>query len=185
MENQLLQGSWEVQNYEEAELHLDLSFAYLDSSVFLCQGMTDEVFRESYGRGKVVLSNSFHAVELFLKAAICKKGKKTPGHHKLRELADEYEALYPQEEYKFDIPLLINYAGFEPDEVEKLKKQEPPIDQHHRYHTDKSGEPWSGAFGFESSGMLEILLSIKKDFERLVKPIFGDIIADKCVKSTC
>ena len=164
---------------EEHELFLDLSLSYLDSAIFLCEAMVHSEFIETYSRGKVVLSNSFHAVELFLKSAISKSGIKPPGHHDVRKIAQLYQELYPNEDFKWDIPFLIEYLGFKPEDREKYLKNEPPIDQQHRYHTNKKGQKWYGVFGFEAKGMLSELKAIDKDIKKLIEPIFGKTTANK------
>lgn len=81
--------------------------AYLDSAAHLCKMLKRSSRKSSYPRGTVVLFLTFHAVELFLKAAILQKSPNEGLHHNVEHLVNRYLSLYPGKKYAFDIPFKI------------------------------------------------------------------------------
>lgn len=121
----------------------DPAKAYLDASITLCSQMLNGDFKSSYSHSRVILSLAYHSIELFLKGAILKKtGKAATKGHELDNLEQEYLRLYTDDEFAFDVPFNTEYLGFSRKQIEDLRKQEPPLDQTFRYHTDLSRSTW-------------------------------------------
>lgn len=77
-----------------------MALAYLDSAQSLCQIMENDVDTATYEKGAVVLFLTAHGLELFLKGAILHKSpQETFKHHRIEELHNRYQTLYPQSPY--------------------------------------------------------------------------------------
>ena len=145
------------------------ALAYLDSAERLCRTLARSHRKATYARGSVVLYLDAHAVELFLKGAILHKKPTERFGHNLEHLFDRYNKLYPAKKYRFELPFGAGYDGLSKSEIITAKSVSPPTDQLYRYPQDKDGKPWPGLFAFEANSFLEVLRSLRVDFERLFK----------------
>ena len=145
--------------------------AYLDSAARLCKALKRSTRKLSYPRGAVVLSLTFHAVELFLKAAILQKNLKGKLHHDIERLESTYRLLYPEGQFQLDVPFKTEFLGFQSEEIAK-KRLALPQDQLNRYPCNKSGRNWGGVFAFEAISFLPVIEQLQRDFERLRSLIF-------------
>lgn len=110
---------------------------------------------------------SYHSVELFLKGVILLKNPNERLHHNVEQYYKRYKNLYPGKKFRFDLPFTTNYTGFEPEEIEKLRKNTPSQDQTNRYPIDKNGEEWNGIFSFDPDSFLKIISKLKENFKRI------------------
>lgn len=150
--------STEIAGHNEADLHYALCTANLEGAQQLCRDMIDGGFPASFSHATVIMSLVHHGVELFLKYAISKAGKKTPNIHYIRGLLEEYYTAYPDESFRLDLPFVTQFLGYTEEEVQKLVKEEEldknRTDQMGRYHCDKSGQPWEGTHAFIPASFL-------------------------------
>ena len=158
-------GSWEIEHLDNPELFHDLAVGYLDTSIVATRAMVYGAFLPRFSHSRVVLSMAHHAIELFLKGAILRAtGDKKCSGHLLKDLYKRYVELYPEPELHFDLPFGFDYVGFAPEQIAKMRKDEPPQDQMYRYHTNLHGERWGGACGFDAGPYLQTLESLRKSF---------------------
>jgi hypothetical protein len=160
-------GDWQIGNLPMPFQFMAFAEAYLDSAARLCKLLCRSARKCSYPRGAVVLFLTYHAVELFLKAAILHKYPAEVLHHNIEQLHNRYQTFYPEKRYKFDVPFKTEHLGFEPSEIAEKKRSTPPKDQINRYPSNKKGEAWSGVFGFEPDLFLSLIDRLQGDFARL------------------
>jgi DNA-binding MarR family transcriptional regulator len=169
-------GSWDTENLSSSEQFADLAHAYLDCSILLCCEMSKKSFSATFSRGRVILFLSLHSVELFLKGAILKRSPSVAlNTHALRDLQSNYNKLYTEDRFRWELPFKTEYLGFTAQEVKTMLKSERPLDQMYRYPINRKGNPWPGVVGFEAKEFLRKLQNIKEDFCRLEKQIFASI----------
>jgi hypothetical protein len=154
--------------------------ANLESASVLCARLRTEANHATYAHGAVIMSLTFHSVELFLKAAILRKDSKEKCNgHDLDRLKNQYADLYPEPNYDFDI-LFSRQAPDTRDldpqiskelahafRLSKEKAKEVPTDQLHRYPTNKNGMPWAAVLGFEPNSFFCEIQRLKNDFVRI------------------
>lgn len=149
----------ELAGLNEADLHHSLCVANLDGARRLCNDMIDGTFSASFSHASVVMSLLHHGIELFLKYAISRSGKKVPNHHYIRGLLADFNAAYPSDKHSLELPFITQFLGFSEDEIKELIKEEQHdknwTDQMARYHIDRSGSPWEGIQAFSPTSFLE------------------------------
>ncbi len=165
-------GSWQIDNSKIPLQFVLFADAYLDSAIRLCRVLKRSTRKLSYPRGAVVLFLAFHAVELFLKAAILEKNPKEKLHHDIEQLEVTYRSYYPEKQFLFAVPFKTEFLGFQPEEIIK-KKPVLPQDQLNRYPCDKKGRDWGGVFAFDPVSFLPVIEELQHDFKRLRNHIFG------------
>jgi hypothetical protein len=162
---------------------LAYSEAYLESAGHLCGILAATPAESNYPRSAVVLSLTFHGIELFLKAAILEKAPNEQfSDHNLDHLGKRYEKLYPAKKHTFDIlfrdeeivlddpdPLVIK--EFE-RQIAELKRA-TPTDQLHRYPQDIKGDSWKGLYSFEASSFAGDISKVQQRVARLKELIFN------------
>ncbi|HLX81917.1 MAG TPA: hypothetical protein VKS43_15170 [Burkholderiales bacterium] len=168
-------------------LHVQLlSFAgaYLDSAETLCLNLCRKARSSNYAHGAVVMSLTFHSLELFFKAGIVKVLPKErfagKAGHDLDALSKRFFKLYPKKEFQFEVPFrdepAVVVGGLSSDELATLRshakdyKRRVPEDQRHRYPTDGYGKSWQGAFGFEPNSFVPELIELQRVYAR-VRPL--------------
>lgn len=165
--------SSEIAGRSEAELHYALCVANMEGAKRLCQDMIAGRFSATFSHATVIMSLFHHGVELFLKYAICKAGKKTPTHHYIRGLMNEYDRAFPEEYFRLNLPFVTQFLGYTEEEIEKLVNEEEQdknrTDQMGRYHCDRTGQHWEGIQAF-------IPVSFLSELEFLVSK-FADLAA--------
>jgi len=183
---------WKMVHFSEIEsLRASLQFlafseAYLESAGRLCGVLAASPAESNYPRGAVVLSLTFHGIELFMKAAILEKApnEQFSGNvgHDLDHLGKRYANLYPGKKHAFDIPFRdeeIVLVNPDPRIIEELKlriaehKRATPADQLHRYPRDIDGNPWEGFYSFEASSFTTTIAKVQQDIARLKGLIFN------------
>lgn len=168
---------------------LSLSDAYLDSALRLCTVLKRSHRKTNYARSSVVLDLTFHAIELFLKSAILeRKPNEKLGNHNIQVLSKRYKNLYPGKKYECHAPFISKDAGDLSDDdlralhgsehIEQVRKdmqeskKKNPLDQRHRYPSNKEGQPWDGKVGFEPGSFLVVIKKLKVDTSQLAELIF-------------
>lgn len=184
--------TWHMVHFSEIEsLSASLQFlafsdAYLESAGQLCGALAASPAESTYPKGSVVLSLTFHGIELFLKAAILEKvpTEQFRGNvgHNLDALHKRYADLYCGKEYAFEVPFRdeeIALVNPDPRILEELKlqiakhKRATPADQLHRYPRNIEGNQWEGIFSFEASSFVGIIATVQENIARLKKLIFN------------
>lgn len=164
---------------------LAFSEAYLDSAERLCDTLAAFPAKSTYPKGAVVMSLTFHGIELFLKAAILEKrpGEKFLGRagQDLDHLHRKYANLYSAKKYALEVPFRADEAVLvnpDPQVLEELRlhvaeyKKVTPFDQVHRYPRDIEGKAWEGIFAFEASSFAGVISGVQDDISRLKGLIF-------------
>lgn len=156
--------TWHMAHFSEIEsLSASLQFlafseAYLESAEQLCGALAATPAESTYPKGAVVLSLTFHGIELFLKAAILEKtpteqfgGNADHDEH----LHKRYTNLYPGKKYAFENPFRdeeVVLVNPDPSILEELRiqiakhKRATPTDQLCRYPRNIEGNSWEGIF---------------------------------------
>ncbi len=176
----------EIEALRASQQFLAFSDAYLESAERLCGALAASPAESNYPRGAVVLSLTFHGIELFLKAAILEiaPNEQFSGNkgHDLDHLCKRYANLYPGKKHAFDIPFRdeeIVLVNPDPRIVEELKlqiaerKRATPADQLHRYPRDIEGNPWEGFYSFEASSFTNDIAKVQQDIARIKELIFN------------
>lgn len=193
--NLLQQGVMTLRMVVESEIaslsmprqFLIFSDAYLDSASHLCAVLKRSPRKLNYARSSVVLSLAFHAIELFLKAAILEKAsQENVGSHDVQALNKRYRKLYPGIPYVFRAPFISRDQAdftdlFSPEGMREFqdKRKKNPWDQRHRYPRNRQGQTWNGDVGFEPVSFLIDLKKLKIEIDRLAGLIFSESTAVK------
>jgi hypothetical protein len=152
----------DLQRLSISEQLFAFSQANLDSAETLCTAIRAKTEVVTYAHGAVIMSLTFHALELFLKAAILRTvpTEKFGGRvgHDLTQLYNRYKGLYPKKAMQFEVPFRseeLHTSNFDKNIVEELsalnryRERSLPEDQLHRYPTNIEGETWDAILGFE------------------------------------
>lgn len=155
--------------------------AYLESAHILCESLCTHAGTATYAHGAVIMSLTFHSLELFLKSAILQKAPNETfsgrNGHDLEYLEQRYANLYPGNKYKLDIIFKRkppDLQGIDPQVAKELityaqkLAKDIPEDQRHRYPVSTEGKPWPGLFGFEPNTFCRDIEKLKSEFARLV-----------------
>lgn len=184
---------WHMLHFSDLQqqpVHMQLlafADANVDSALALCERLSSKPETATYAHGAVVMSLTFHSLELFFKAGILKvhpqeqfRGR---SGHDMEALSKRFFRLYPKKEFQFDVPF-----GREPVDVDggltneelvalrafiEERDRQVPEDQRNRYPIDVEGKPWREAnFGFEPNMFLATLLELHAVYARL-RPLLG------------
>ncbi|MBK7237951.1 MAG: hypothetical protein IPI02_20915 [Sterolibacteriaceae bacterium] len=156
--------------------------AYLDSAVTVCEQLCARAHEANYAHGAVVMSLSFHSLELLFKGGIltvCADAQfGGRSGHDLDALSKRFFKLYPKKDFQFDVPFRREFPeviGEMPaEEIAALRayaedcSRRVPEDQRHRYPIDIEGNTWDGAFGFEPNMFLSTLKELQGVFARVI-----------------
>jgi hypothetical protein len=156
--------------------------AYLDSARVLCEKICFDDQPVNYAHGAVVMSLTFHSLELFFKGAIIKLSpeEKFGGKagHDLDSLARRFFKLYPKKEFEFEVPFRREFPSTIGEMTPKAlaayreyvneHNRRAPEDQRHRYPTGIDGKSWDGAFGFEPNVFLSKIKELQLTFARVI-----------------
>jgi hypothetical protein len=176
----------EIESLSASLQFLAFSEAYLESAGQLCGALAASPSESTYPKSAVVLSLTFHGIELFLKAAILEEvpTEQFGGNagHDLEHLHKRYTNLYPGKSYAFEPPfrdeefVLVNP---DPRILKELRlqiakhKRAMPTDQLCRYPRNIEGSPWEGIFSFEASSFAGVITKVQEDISRLKELIFN------------
>ena len=121
--------------------HLSMILAYLEIGKISAKANTE--LKNTSEFQNAIAYQLFHAIELFYKYMLLKKGI-TKKIHNLAILEEEYEKKFPLPEYKLDHPFdFSNYESYNGEEEqiaqEHLEKFKPKfMDQHLRYPNNQN-----------------------------------------------
>jgi len=176
----------DIQSLRASLQFLAFSEAYLEAAGQLCGALAASLAESTYPKGAVVMSITFHGIELFLKAAILEKApnEQFSGNvgHDLDHLHKRYANLYPGNKHAFEVPFRdeeVVLVNPDPRILEELKlriaehKRATPADQLHRYPRDTGGNPWEGLYSFEASSFAGVIGQVQEDITRLKELIFN------------
>ena len=167
----------EVNDLPISESYLEYSDAYLFSAITICNALIENPDQLTYTRGCACIFNARLSVELFLKAALIKKNPNNQSYHAIEKLGSLYKKNYPEPQYHWDIPFMVEVLGAsseeEKEQITAEHIKEMPHDQFLRYPTNKSGKPWKVADAFSARGFMEVLNVIQADMQRLKHAIFS------------
>ena len=132
--------SEELESLPEWDKSFWLSRAFIEASCCLCTQMLEGEFTSQYSSSRVILHLVRQGIELFLKAAIwAASGAPADLNHNLEKLFAEYQRLYPDLSFYFDVPpcfkVSLNLDLF----PETMKSFHSTLDQRHRYPADRKG----------------------------------------------
>jgi hypothetical protein len=165
------------------------SQANLDSAEMLCLAMCGNNQVATYAHGAVIQSLTFHALELFLKAAILRSEPTAtfggPTGHDLTLLYNRYKGLYPEKCMQFDAPFMSgpldanDLVGLDQNIIDELVKSDrerkkDKVDQLHRYPIDMKGNEWKSLFGFEPNSFGLRIKQIQSDLSAVKAVILND-----------
>lgn len=189
-----LQMAWQMLHFSELQqlsVHeqvLAFAGAYLDSAEVLCHSLCSDKEHANYAHGSVVMSLTFHSLELFFKGCILKSfpAEKFRGKagHDLDALSKRFFKLYPKKEFQFEVPFrleipeVVGGMATATDNLAELltyikeRKKDVPEDQFHRYPIGVDGKTWDGAFGFEPNSFMDTLRELQKVYSR-IRPLIN------------
>lgn len=147
------------------------AYEYLAAAKLLCAKTIERAEERDWAAGAVVLMNTSHSIELFLKATLLRRDQSTDvwkyGHN-ITALADEYERCFLGPGYAWEI--LFRQPKPEGLSAEQQKIHRvgvaPPIIEF-RYPVSKQGMPWLTLHGFEPHSFAADLNRIESDFDRI------------------
>lgn len=175
----------DIQSLTNTEQYFNYSDAYLSAAEVLCLKICHSNINVSYADGAVIMSLTFHAEELFLKAAISKReptfkyGKKG---HDLVYLNTKFVELFPDNKFRFNLifnrrlptaqELSETYKIEIKDATELLLHTEKhnadlPEDQLHRYPFSKDNNAWRALLGFEPHSFLDNIKQLKRELKNI------------------
>ena len=166
-------GNWDILGYSEADLHYRLSDAHLDAALMLAKGLSEGTYSRTYSHCVVIMSMVHHATELFLKYCIARAKQDVPTHHHIASLWAEFQRLYPDIECDFQPPFITVYLGYSEDQLldairdESSPKKRNLGDQQLRYHTDRKGNHWPGAFGVDPDTYYDTVKGTQASMQQL------------------
>ena len=142
-------GNWEISGLSIDEKYFKYSIAYLDASISITNQIVKNQDMESWPHASVAVMLAVHSVELFLKSAILfRKPKRKIQSHRLADLKDIYDEIYPEEKYVWELPFKTEYLGMSEEEAAVIAKNEPIPSIQYRYPVDLKGKEWGDAAGF-------------------------------------
>lgn len=146
--------------------------ACLDASERLCADMIDGSWQSSFSRGTVCLWLGFHAVELFMKACICRLDRsKRLNTHSLGTLNLILEELDPA--LTLDVPFGPEPVAADYELMEIALENDRTMHEQLSYPIDRQGRAWDGVRGFSEHYFRDDLRKIRAEFERVRPMVFG------------
>jgi hypothetical protein len=161
-------GNWQMAPKTVPERFVAYAWAYLHAATRMCEAMKANPAQYKFPDASVVLLLSAHSVELFLKGAILRRNSSFGiVTHCLDKLKREYDRLYPDTHFRWEIPFGTEYVGIPEHEAMALAKEEVPPSIRFRYPTDQKKMAWSGIHGFTPSTFLHTLKQVNADYVRI------------------
>lgn len=157
----------DLQGLTVPKRHTAYAEAYRHAAETSCQEMLTNVRTRTWPTASVVLMLTAHAVEIFLKGAICYRnpGAELWGHD-IARLEKEYKTLFPEPDFDWDVLFKTETHGFSDEESQLLKSSIPHPSILYRYPV-KNGLEYEAALGFTPETMLLALQRLKADFSRI------------------
>jgi hypothetical protein len=153
------------------------SAAHLESARVLCQRLIDNPSTQTWEMAMVCMSETRHAVELFLKGAILKADPAAqPSVHDLATLGAMYHKLHPAPDRKLTIPFTTQVVvqGGGPVDSAAVRKHDKanPIDQRLRYPANRDFEPWPGIHACDPETFLTIIERLEQQMASARQSIY-------------
>ena len=154
--------------------------AYRAASVILCRKVENDDTLYTWPHATVILMLAAHAVELFLKGALLKRGVEISRTHNVQQLAEKYRETFQDAAFAWEIPFANPLS--ETELIAQIKQLWPQINETElrrsiattpapsilfRYPVNNEGMEWRGVYGFTSNGFLPRLEQLERDFRRL------------------
>lgn len=155
---------------EAQEQFLALSEAYLQAAEYvICREIDSDTLPDAIA--SACMFNSRLAVELFLKGMIVSRSPSEKCNtHVLEKLREIYNRLFPDYDFRWDIPFTVQVAGGDAcqrAEAAKLALAVRPLDQVFRYPTDNKGMEWDMVKNVSVHWMKKLLENIRLDMKRI------------------
>ena len=168
-------GNWELYDIPFPQRFTSYAWAYLRSATHMCEDMVVNPKQYGFPDANVTLLLAAHSIELFLKGAILRRNASyNIITHSLEKLKQEYDRLYPDQVFRWQIPFRTEYAGIlEHEEIAFAKtvptEKEPPSIRY-RYPMDKAKDH-STVQGFSPNMFLSELRQVNADYLRIERAI--------------
>ena len=161
-------GNWQMPPMSVPQRFTAYACAYLHAATGMCEDMDGNPDQYKFPDASVVLLLAAHSVELFLKGAILRLNESFDIiTHCLDKLHREYDRLYPDPRFRWEIPFGTEYAGIPYHEALALAKNEVPPSIRFRYPTNGARMAWSEIHGFTPRLFLHTLNQLKADYVRI------------------
>jgi hypothetical protein len=161
-------GNWQISHVSEPQRFMQYAKAYLNSSQALCREMVDNEPKKTWPNASVVLLLAVHSLELFLKGAILSRNPLAKvDHHRIENLVEHYQALFPEPECAIDVPFQTEYPDIFDEEIVALKKREPVPSVLFRYPVARPGVEWMGIYALEPITFLDVLENLEEMYNRI------------------
>jgi hypothetical protein len=158
----------------------ELSVAYLNSAMYLCQYIGENPNALDWPRASVVYFCLHHSIELFLKACILIRAPASEKlHHNIEKLQDRYCELYPdlKDEFHIESPWDIDLRSAAKEFGVSLNIQdfEYQSDQVYRYMTGKDGATTNSIHIFSPGSCLFMAERFQTDFARIWQAVSSQV----------
>ncbi len=150
----------------------EYAIAYLNAASAMCSSMVEDQAMRTWPNANVVLLLAAHSTELFLKGAIFSRDPLAKiEHHFLDSLGTEYTRLFPEPQFKWEIPFRTDWGSLSETEIQVMRKTLPTPSMQYRYPVSKGGKEWDGVHGFEAGSFMNVLEQVDQDFQRIMAHI--------------
>ena len=146
-----MRGNWELWHLSRPEQFFAYCLGYLRAALRNELVEEDQDLPFEWPDAAASLMLLAHAVELFLKGAILHRASILETTHDLRRLKAQYDALFPEDEFRWQLPFHTEYMEMSHREIAQLQKKEPKPSILYRYPEDFYGQAWRGVFGYKKS----------------------------------
>jgi hypothetical protein len=165
-----------VDSFEFGELPVherlhQLAIGYVSSAKLLCKELGENPALQTWPHASVVGFCVHHAVELFLKSCIQYRIQKIRRSHNIASLKKQYDGLYPQRAFFFQLPALLclsekdmKHLGMGRSHIEDFEKK---LDQVYRYLAGMQGHSPKGLYNFGPGAWLWMIEQFEKDIDRI------------------
>lgn len=162
----------EMSNLTVPQRFFEYAIAYRNAAEAMCSSMVEDRKLRTWPNANVVLLLAAHSIELFLKGAILSRDPLAKiEHHFLDALGTEYKRLFPESQFRWEIPFRAEWGDLSEAEIQAVRKTSPVPSMLYRFPVSKGGKEWNGAFGFEASSFVEVLDQVDRDFQRIMAHI--------------
>ena len=144
--------NYNIGDYSKTQLFFRLAVGYTDSSHRLFSSMLANELPKSFAHAQVAHFFLDHALELFLKGALLKKGENLRNTHHLEQLYNRYCKLYPNNTY--------NFTGRIQETITDVT--DSPHSEFPRYPVNTNGEIWAGYNAYTLENWLEQSKRVKR-----------------------
>jgi hypothetical protein len=150
-----------IGDYSKTQLFFRLAIGYADTSYHSVQSMLAGSLPSTFAHAQAMHFLFEHAVELFLKGAICKSTGEIKITHNLERSYHRYRNLYPKKTFELSGRIL------------DMVKTNPnsPHSEFPRFPTDTCGNVWRGYNAYTLEEWRTEIEHFRNDLERLIPEI--------------